>query len=190
MGRTFTSSAQRSSAYSSSVTPASSALSLRSAQSLGDGVGHPHLHAQPPVRPGTEARRTAARHSLTAVRACPAAPDHRRSPTHPAELSQDDPAIQSERTQFLTNVKEKGFSDGYQGIRVTSKGRRFRIENVTLWTVSTGKAAGMEGEQGKILGQAATFREFTWLDDGDAPECDFTCFTLRVLPCRDVEPVL
>lgn len=54
---------------------------------------------------------------------------------------------------------------------MTSKGRRFRIENVTLWTVSTGKAVGMEGDQGKVLGQAAVFSEFTWLDDGDSPEC-------------------
>lgn len=84
---------------------------------------------------------------------------------------QDDPAIQQERAQLLANVKEKGFSDGYQGIRVTAKGRRFRIEGVTLWTVSTGKAAGMEGEQGRVLGQAAVFTELTWLDDGETPEC-------------------
>ena len=73
--------------------------------------------------------------------------------------------VQAERAEALKKAAAAGAVDGgYTGVRVTSAGRRFRLENATLWGVSTPKGEGLEGEQGKGLGQAATFATITWLD--------------------------
>jgi hypothetical protein len=64
----------------------------------------------------------------------------------PSRLSaQDDPDIQTDRSRYLAEARARGFVEGYQGIRISAKGRRFRIR-ATLWTVSG---------PGGILGQAA-----------------------------------
>ena len=84
----------------------------------------------------------------------------------PSRKSAADSAdIQAERSAALAAANAAGAVDGgYSGVRVTSSGRRFRLENATLWQVTTPKGEGLEGDQGKALGQAATFATVTWLD--------------------------
>lgn len=53
------------------------------------------------------------------------------------------------RERFLEKVRQHGFVDDYQGIRITSTGKRFEIKNATVWN--------LVNEKGEHLGQAATF---------------------------------
>jgi len=77
----------------------------------------------------------------------------------------DDPSVQADRSAALQAALASGFCDGYTGVRVTSTGRRFRIEDATLWQVRLPSGDGLEMEdQGKCIGQAATFTDITWLD--------------------------
>jgi len=66
----------------------------------------------------------------------------------PSRLSAEAP-LRDERQALLDRVAAHGFIDDYAGVRISAKGRRFRIERAIVWTVSD--AAGMR------LGQAATF---------------------------------
>jgi hypothetical protein len=59
---------------------------------------------------------------------------------------------QEERSRLLSEAKTKGYISDYRGIRISSTGKRFWIENVILWTVLD--------EQNHPCGQAATFS--TW----------------------------
>lgn len=57
------------------------------------------------------------------------------------------------RERFLQETKRKGFITGYRGVRISATGRRFEIENATIWNLSD--------ETGTPLGQAATFAIWT-----------------------------
>jgi PAS domain-containing protein len=50
----------------------------------------------------------------------------------PSRLSAEAPE-RGERQRFLEQVQRNGFVSGYSGIRITKDGRRFRIENATVW---------------------------------------------------------
>jgi PAS domain-containing protein len=50
----------------------------------------------------------------------------------PSRLSAEAPE-REERQRFLEQVQRNGFVSGYSGIRITKDGRRFRIENATVW---------------------------------------------------------
>ncbi len=50
----------------------------------------------------------------------------------PSRLSAEAPN-REERQQFLDRVAREGYSSGYRGIRVTKTGKRFMIEDATLW---------------------------------------------------------
>jgi PAS domain-containing protein len=50
----------------------------------------------------------------------------------PSRLSAEAPA-RSERQRFLERVTRNGFITGYRGIRIAKSGKRFRIENATVW---------------------------------------------------------
>lgn len=65
------------------------------------------------------------------------------------------PMEQSEREHLLQQAREKGFIDNYQGIRISSTGRRFKIQNVVLWDVLD--------EAGDRVGQAATFDHWEFI---------------------------
>jgi len=56
-----------------------------------------------------------------------------------------------ERQRLLTAVSEYGFIDDYSGVRISAKGRRFRIWKATVWNVAA------------TNGQAATFPEWEYL---------------------------
>jgi hypothetical protein len=68
-----------------------------------------------------------------------------------------EPMHRDERTLLLARTKEQGFADNYQGIRISLKSRRFRIEEATLWNLVDSK--------GKTAGQAATFSKWEYLPD-------------------------
>ncbi len=72
----------------------------------------------------------------------------------PSRLTAE-PMERSQREKLLIDAKEKGYSDGYYGIRISSVGRRFEIRNVLLWNVVD--------EQGIYRGQAAVFSEWTYV---------------------------
>jgi hypothetical protein len=62
---------------------------------------------------------------------------------------------QEERERLRGQVTQKGFIDNYRGIRISSTGRRFWIENAVVWVV--------RDRSEKILGKAATFAGWTYL---------------------------
>jgi hypothetical protein len=60
----------------------------------------------------------------------------------------------AERQALLDTVRRNGFADGYRGIRISKSGRRFRIEDGTVWQLID--------VDGSLRGQAATFS--SWRD--------------------------
>ncbi len=69
----------------------------------------------------------------------------------PSRLSAE-PARRPERQALLDQVARHGFMSGYRGVRVAKSGRRFLIEDGTVWELIDAK--------GLRHGQAATFS--TW----------------------------
>jgi hypothetical protein len=62
---------------------------------------------------------------------------------------------QDERRQLLDNVTVNGFIDNYQGVRITTKGRKFMIKQATVWNLLN--------ETGEHCGQAVMFRNWDFL---------------------------
>jgi hypothetical protein len=60
-----------------------------------------------------------------------------------------------ERQALLEAVTRQGFASGYRGLRIAKSGRRFWIEDVTVWQLID--------EAGVLRGQAATYRN--WRDE-------------------------
>ncbi len=71
----------------------------------------------------------------------------------PSRLTAE-PIAREARDRLMAEVTRTGFVTGYSGIRISATGRRFRIENVTIWNLSQA--------DGSFAGQAATFD--TWSD--------------------------
>jgi hypothetical protein len=46
-----------------------------------------------------------------------------------------EPVNREERRKLLDRVSSHGFVDDYRGVRISSTGRRFRIEEATVWNV-------------------------------------------------------
>ncbi|MFC3804242.1 MEKHLA domain-containing protein [Cohnella sp. GCM10012308] len=72
----------------------------------------------------------------------------------PSRLTAE-PLEQSVREAFMDNVRIKGYSDGYEGVRISGSGKRFRIEQAVVWNLIDDKGA--------YRGQAAMFPSWTWL---------------------------
>ena len=66
----------------------------------------------------------------------------------PSRLSAEAPN-RAEREALLSSVAEKGYASGYRGLRIAKSGRRFWIEDVTVWNL-------LDAE-GRACGQAATY---------------------------------
>lgn len=66
-----------------------------------------------------------------------------------------EPDAQPERARMLAAAIAQGYCENYVGIRVSSRGRRFRIEDGIIWTVLD--------ETGGAIGQAATFSRHSYL---------------------------
>ncbi len=63
-----------------------------------------------------------------------------------------EPVTQEERDRLLAAAATKGYIDNYSGIRISSTGKRFQIEDVILWNVLD--------EQNQRCGQAAVFSKY------------------------------
>lgn len=63
----------------------------------------------------------------------------------PSRLSAE-PQNREARQQFLARVQQIGYEAGYRGVRITKSGRRFVIEEATLWQLLD--------TDGKVHGQA------------------------------------
>ena len=63
----------------------------------------------------------------------------------------DLPEVQAARSRLLQAASERGWIADYEGIRVSASGRRFRIGQTVLWTVSD--AAGLRHGQAALIGQ-------------------------------------
>lgn len=77
----------------------------------------------------------------------------------PSRLTAE-PMHREERAEFLRRVRQRGFIDDYSGIRISSKGRRFRIAQATVWNVTDA--------HGNYTGQAATFSKWEFLNEREA----------------------
>lgn len=66
----------------------------------------------------------------------------------PSRFSAEEP-LRAERLALFDRVRRDGFIDDYAGVRISAKGRRFRITAATVWTLID--------EQGAVHGQAAAF---------------------------------
>lgn len=76
--------------------------------------------------------------------------------TLPSRLSAE-PGLQQDRQRLLAEVRAKGFSKDYRGVRVSKTGRRFQIENAVVWN--------LVGADGRYHGQTAMFDRWTFLQD-------------------------
>lgn len=74
----------------------------------------------------------------------------------PSRLTAE-PAERGAREKLLADVREKGYSDGYRGVRVSSSGRRFEIIDAVVWNVVD--------ERGTYCGQAAMIPRWRFLSD-------------------------
>lgn len=72
----------------------------------------------------------------------------------PSRLTAE-PISQETRNQLLAQVQTQGYVSDYQGIRISSTGRRFRISNVIVWDVLD--------ENTDRCGQAATFDRWEFI---------------------------
>ncbi|GAB5558591.1 MAG: MEKHLA domain-containing protein [Synoicihabitans sp.] len=60
-----------------------------------------------------------------------------------------EPVERSERARLMEAVTTRGYIDDYRGVRISSTGKRFLIEQAVVWNVID--------ESGVLIGQAATF---------------------------------
>ena len=60
-----------------------------------------------------------------------------------------EPVHRDERRRLLDEVGRRGFIEDYSGVRISKNGRRFRIEQATVFNLTD--------DAGHYLGQAATF---------------------------------
>jgi hypothetical protein len=80
------------------------------------------------------------------------ASDFLRLPSH---LSAEAPS-RAERARLLERVRRDGYIADYAGVRISAGGRRFRIEQATVWMLID--------DAGHNRGQAATFSQWVWMD--------------------------
>ena len=66
-----------------------------------------------------------------------------------------EPPNREERSRLLHGVTTQGYISGYSGVRISKTGRRFRIEEVTVWNL-------LDAEH-NYAGQAAMYNHWTYL---------------------------
>ena len=72
----------------------------------------------------------------------------------PSRLSAE-PVNRATRAAMLEQAATKGYIDNYQGVRISTTGKRFALERAIIWNLTD--------ESGAKCGQAATFYHWTWL---------------------------
>ncbi len=80
--------------------------------------------------------------------------DWERLVAMPSRLTAELPE-RAERERLLQAVREHGFVEGYAGVRVSARGRRFLIEGGLVWNLADGT--------GRLRGQAARFGQWRYL---------------------------
>ena len=63
-----------------------------------------------------------------------------------------EPLQREARAELLQRVARDGFIDNYSGVRISSSGKRFRIERAVVWNLIDA--------EGECRGQAATFEHW------------------------------
>ncbi|MFI4874058.1 MAG: MEKHLA domain-containing protein [Blastopirellula sp. JB062] len=79
----------------------------------------------------------------------------------PSRLTAE-PMHRDERARLLQRTERDGYVDDYRGVRISSRGRRFWIDQATIWNIVDDADA--------YLGQAATFDRWTFLKEGETPQ--------------------
>ncbi|MBH0209299.1 MAG: MEKHLA domain-containing protein, partial [Nitrospira sp.] len=74
----------------------------------------------------------------------------------PSRLTAE-PLNQEERAAMLGIAGRQGYFEGYRGVRISSSGRRFLVEDATVWNVLD--------PAGRRIGQAATFARWSMLNE-------------------------
>ena len=74
--------------------------------------------------------------------------------TTPSRLTAE-PMQRSQRQRFLEQTAQQGFMTGYEGVRISTTGKRFLIQDATIWNLT--------GDDGRPSGQAATFAKWSFL---------------------------
>ena len=69
----------------------------------------------------------------------------------PSRLSAE-PERAEDRQRLLDEAAQNGFINNYTGVRISSGGQRFKIENVLLWN--------LKNEENEKTGQVALFRQW------------------------------
>lgn len=72
----------------------------------------------------------------------------------PSRLTAEAPN-RAERARMLATVSEKGIIDDYAGVRISRRGRRFKIEKAAVWNLID--------SSGNHYGQAAMFSSWEFL---------------------------
>jgi MEKHLA domain len=72
----------------------------------------------------------------------------------PSRLTSE-PDLREVRSQLLASAAQQGYLTGYEGVRISKTGRRFFIQNATIWRVLD--------QAGNVHGQAATFKDWKFL---------------------------
>jgi hypothetical protein len=70
----------------------------------------------------------------------------------PSRLTAE-PDDRAERGSMLERARLNGYFDGYRGVRISSTGRRFLVEQALIWNVID--------PAGNPIGQAATFSQWS-----------------------------
>lgn len=68
-----------------------------------------------------------------------------------------EPMHRAERERLLNEVRERGYSDAYSGVRVSASGQRFRVFGAKIWMLLDAT--------GTTVGQAATFSKWEMLNE-------------------------
>ena len=66
-----------------------------------------------------------------------------------------EPVNQAERQRLLEQVTQNGYISDYRGVRISATGKRFLIEDATVWN--------LVDELGRYRGQAAMFDKWSFL---------------------------
>ena len=77
----------------------------------------------------------------------------------PSRLTAE-PMHRDERAQLMSRAARDGFVDDYRGIRISSTGKRFLIEQAIIWN--------LVDADGQRVGQAATFSHWKPLQSANA----------------------
>lgn len=64
-----------------------------------------------------------------------------------------EPKHRGQRSEMFDDMRRKGFTENYEGVRISATGKRFMIQNAIIWT--------LYDENGVKCGEAATFSDVT-----------------------------